>query len=143
MYSVRSDGITHPAGLPHSEIRGSSLDCSSPRRFAAYRVLHRPSAPRHPPCALCSLKQTPVKNKGEPLPSSGPLFPPVCGVGPSHYQTPVRLENKLSLRPASEGVTRSKLEIEQMRLCLSTPRRGALTIAFTPRTILISIALRP
>ncbi len=48
------------SGLPHSEIPGSKLDCSSPRRFAACRVLLRPSAPRHPPCALCSLKQTPT-----------------------------------------------------------------------------------
>ena len=46
----------HSSGLPHSEIRGSKLDCSSPRRIAAYRVLHRPFAPRHPPRALCSLK---------------------------------------------------------------------------------------
>ena len=42
-------------GLPHSEIPGSKLDCSSPRRIVACHVLHRPSAPRHPPCALCSL----------------------------------------------------------------------------------------
>ncbi len=46
------------SGLPHSEIPGSKLDCSSPRRIVACHVLHRPSAPRHPPCALCSLKQT-------------------------------------------------------------------------------------
>jgi hypothetical protein len=43
------------ARLPHSEIPGSKLDCSSPRRIVACHVLHRPSAPRHPPCALCSL----------------------------------------------------------------------------------------
>lgn len=49
----------HSSGLPHSEIRGSKLDCSSPRRIAAYRVLHRPFAPRHPPCALCNLKPKP------------------------------------------------------------------------------------
>lgn len=45
-------------GLPHSEIPGSKPDCSSPRRIAAYRVLLRPSVPRHPPRALCSLKPT-------------------------------------------------------------------------------------
>jgi hypothetical protein len=38
----------------------------------------------------------------------------------------------------SEGVTRSKLEIEQMRLCVPTSRRGMLAPAFTPRTILLT-----
>ena len=41
--------------LPHSDISGSKLACSSPKRFAANRVLRRHSAPRHPPYALCSL----------------------------------------------------------------------------------------
>ena len=44
-----------PAGLPHSEIPGSKPVCGSPRLFAAYRVLLRLSAPRHPPCTLSSL----------------------------------------------------------------------------------------
>ena len=42
-------------GLPHSDICGSSLICSSPQLFAAYRVLHRLPVPRHPPCALIRL----------------------------------------------------------------------------------------
>ena len=44
-----------PAGLPHSDISGSMLVCSSPKLFAAYRVLRRPPMPRHPSCALSSL----------------------------------------------------------------------------------------
>jgi hypothetical protein len=44
-----------PVGFPHSEIPGSKLVCSSPRLIAAYHVLHRLLAPRHPPCALSSL----------------------------------------------------------------------------------------
>ena len=40
------------AGLSHSETRGSKVICTSPRIFAAYRVLHRLREPRHPPCAL-------------------------------------------------------------------------------------------
>ena len=43
------------AGFPHSDISGSSLVSSSPKLFAAYHVLHRLLAPRHPPCALRSL----------------------------------------------------------------------------------------
>ena len=41
-----------PAGLPHSDIRGSRIICISPRLFAAYHVLHRLREPRHPPSAL-------------------------------------------------------------------------------------------
>ncbi len=42
-------------GFPHSDISGSQLICSSPKLFAAYRVLHRLLMPRHSPCALSSL----------------------------------------------------------------------------------------
>ena len=44
-----------PAGFPHSEIPGSKPVCGSPRLIAACHVLHRLSAPRHPPCTLSSL----------------------------------------------------------------------------------------
>src|SRR5262245_56946237 len=44
-----------PAGFPHSEIPGSKPVCGSPRRIAAYHVLLRLSAPRHPPFTLSSL----------------------------------------------------------------------------------------
>ncbi len=44
-----------PAGFPHSEILGSTPVCGSPRLIAACRVLHRRSAPRHPPFTLSSL----------------------------------------------------------------------------------------
>jgi hypothetical protein len=44
-----------PARFPDSETPGSKLACSSPRRFAAGRVLRRLSLPRHPPRALSSL----------------------------------------------------------------------------------------
>ena len=48
-------------GFPHSEIRGSKPVRGSPRLIAAYHVLHRLSAPRHPPDTLLTL---------DPLPSS-------------------------------------------------------------------------
>ena len=41
--------------LPHSEISGSKRICRSPKLIAAYHVLHRLLAPRHPLCALHSL----------------------------------------------------------------------------------------
>ena len=40
------------AGLPHSEIPGSQVTCTSPELIAAYRVLLRLREPRHPPVAL-------------------------------------------------------------------------------------------
>jgi hypothetical protein len=54
MYSARSDQY-ELAGFPHSEISGSRVVCTSPELIAAYHVLHRLHAPRHPPCALSSL----------------------------------------------------------------------------------------
>ena len=40
--------------MPHSEISGSKVVCTSPKLIAAYHVLHRLSVPRHPPSALSS-----------------------------------------------------------------------------------------
>ncbi len=52
-------GITEiEGGFPHSEIRGSKLVRSSPRLIAAYHVLHRLSAPRHPPDTLIALDRS-------------------------------------------------------------------------------------
>ena len=48
-----------PAGFPHSDIHGSSTVCVYPWLFAAFRVLHRLLAPRHPPFALYSLTVRP------------------------------------------------------------------------------------
>ncbi len=42
-------------GFPHSEICGSKVVRTSPQLIAAYHVLHRLSAPRHPPYALQAL----------------------------------------------------------------------------------------
>jgi hypothetical protein len=49
-------GFNQPClGLPHSDIFGSMLASSSPKRFAGNRVLLRLCVPRYPPLALCSL----------------------------------------------------------------------------------------
>ncbi len=45
-------------GFPHSEISGSKPVRSSPELIAAYHVLHRLSAPRHPPNALKALDRS-------------------------------------------------------------------------------------
>ena len=54
IFRRESHDITH-AGFPHSDISGSKLVSSSPKRFVGNHVLHRLSMPRHPPCALRSL----------------------------------------------------------------------------------------
>ena len=50
----RGDGIA-PAGFPHSDIRGSTGICPSPRLFAAYHVLLRLREPQASPVRPCSL----------------------------------------------------------------------------------------
>ena len=57
VFSREYPGIT-PGGFPHSEISGSTPVCGSPKLIAAYHVLHRLLAPRHPPYALSSLTIT-------------------------------------------------------------------------------------
>ena len=44
-----------PVGFPHSDISGSKRACRSPKLIAACCVLHRLSAPRHPPSTLSNL----------------------------------------------------------------------------------------
>ena len=55
LYLFDSIQDTLAGGFPHSDISGSLLICSSPKLFAACRVLHRLLMPRHSPCALFSL----------------------------------------------------------------------------------------
>ena len=50
--------IPHRGGLPHSDTPGSKPARGSSGIFAACHVLHRLLAPRHPPDALLSLKQS-------------------------------------------------------------------------------------
>ena len=52
-------GITEiEGGFPHSEICGSKVVRTSPQLIAAYHVLHRLSAPRHPPDTLIALDRS-------------------------------------------------------------------------------------
>jgi hypothetical protein len=57
-------------GLPHSEIPGSKPVCGSPRLIAACHVLHRFSAPRHPPSTLSSLTIKYLRRESFSLPDS-------------------------------------------------------------------------
>ena len=53
MYSVAD--LRQAEGFPHSEISGSKPARGSPKLIATCYVLHRLSAPRHPPDALIAL----------------------------------------------------------------------------------------
>ena len=66
-------GITEiEGGFPHSEIPGSKPVRGSPGLIAAYHVLHRLSAPRHPPNALMALDRS-HRQRAPFVPTSPPL----------------------------------------------------------------------
>ena len=52
-----------PAGLSHSDTRGSKVICTYPRLIAAYRVLRRLREPRHPPCAFRNFHRCAIPKK--------------------------------------------------------------------------------
>jgi hypothetical protein len=64
-FRVGCKGIT-PCALPHSDIPGSVPAGGSPRLIAAYHVLHRLLAPRHPPCALTCATPAPSRARHTP-----------------------------------------------------------------------------
>ena len=71
-------GITEiEGGFPHSEIRGSKVVRTSPRLIAAYHVLHRLSAPRHPPDTLIALDRSHYRYP-----------PPASALGRAHCRPP-------------------------------------------------------
>src|SRR5208282_6689485 len=57
-------------GFPHSEIFGSKPVRGSPKLIAAYHVLHRLSAPRHPPDTLMALDCSHRQSAFLPVPDS-------------------------------------------------------------------------
>jgi hypothetical protein len=76
--------MTQRAGFPHSEIRGSEVALTFPRLIAECHVLHRLSAPRHPPNALLALvrrnRHTQGKTPGGDRPGTEPEGPPALRV---------------------------------------------------------------
>ena len=62
-------------GFPHSEIHGSMPVRGSPWLIAAYHVLHRLSAPRHPPDTLKTLDRSHYRCPA-PKPLRGPVQEP-------------------------------------------------------------------
>ena len=92
---IQCDDLAEAGGFPHSEILGSKLVRSSPRLIAAYHVLHRLSAPRHPPDALKSLDR-------------------------SHYQCPSSMRLTDLGRPVADVIDRKTSSL--CKICLSAMR---------------------
>jgi hypothetical protein len=93
------------SGLPHSEIPGSKLVRSSPRLIAAYHVLHRLSAPRHPPNALLALDRSRRRCLPTPKPDrSRRMFNP-----PSRALFAVETHRPKTMLPAYPGAKAVKL----------------------------------
>ena len=104
-------------GFPHSEIQGSKPVRGSPRLIAAYHVLHRLSAPRHPPDTLMTLDH-------------------------SHHRCPPGAPERAPTRPGGDIDARhsSIATMPQVQLvtgwtqdlCFQTcPRRGAVRLPVT------------
>ena len=114
-----------PAGLPHSEISGSMLICSSPKLIAAYHVFHRLPVPRHSPCALVRLTfQTFSWNIWYPLDSLLPTkiivtLPFEIAIFLKKELTIIFVSQLLfSFQGTSLSVLFRALKIEQYLLCL-------------------------
>src|SRR5437762_12541447 len=91
MYSADDTRALPRVGFPIRRSRGQRLVSTSPGLFAAAHVLHRLSAPRHPPCALVLLIE---KNTVLPLWS----FQGARGYAPALPRKPAR-------RPVSQNST--------------------------------------
>src|SRR3712207_4848334 len=83
-------------GFPHSDTRGSTIARISPRLFAACHVLHRLSAPRHPPDALIHAPDD-APNLRAPAPER-----PTNNPTNHHHQSTNQPTNKQRRRPRAE-----------------------------------------
>jgi hypothetical protein len=117
-------------GFPHSEIFGSKPVRGSPKLIAAYHVLHRLLAPRHPPNALLALDQLLHLSKNPR--SRGPGFSVPCRGHPPSTE----------LHSHPRGRTNQAALAAQRR-----PRRQDLcflsTMSIKPRTRRITSRLEP
>ena len=120
MYSARD----HPkVGFPHSDIFGSVPVRGSPKLFAAYHVLHRLLAPRHPLNALLSLHLL-LFSTGRAKAARQPLRP-VQGPTPHPEQSlyPRRTSDHRSPRPPTSKTCTFTRPVKQRRpRDLSLPR---------------------
>jgi hypothetical protein len=81
-------------GLPHSGTPGSQPARGSPGRIVVRHALHRLSAPRHPPVALCSLITSNLVLFGDALANQA-IPPPVAEAAAVEPPVPRRRQSAL------------------------------------------------
>jgi hypothetical protein len=115
-------------GLPHSEIRGSTVARTSPRLFAACHVLHRLSVPRHPPDALTSRSPTPSPKRAKRRAwcRCASIAPPMLTHRRSHTHARIRPDGQAG--PAS----RFHDSLHDVKRAENRGRRTDRTRPFTP-----------
>ena len=129
-------GRCHP-GSPHSETRGSSVVGTSPRLFAAVRVLPRLAAPRHPPWTLIRLTILSFQPFAIDLKRTVPEAPlEAQGLEPWTLGLQSRCSSQLSHAPSPAPDADGKRE----NLCLEAFHREALPLpgrlrVFRPRRL--------
>src|SRR6266567_2001902 len=80
MHSARGVQTSLWTGCPIGILRAPRSDAAPPERFAGLRVLHRPSAPRHPPRTLSCLSLPSLLRRGScVIGDAGSLLPFTCG----------------------------------------------------------------
>ena len=126
---VLSNGRGHgmakvEGGFPHSEIQGSKPVRGSPRLIAAYHVLHRLSAPRHPPDTLMTLDHSHHR----------------CPLGEPESSLPIKRTSTLGLvAPTRPGPPSGWTQDLCFRTC---PRRGAVKLPVTEPCLARSVSRR-
>lgn len=135
-------------GFPHSEIPGSKPVRGSPRLIAAYHVLHRLSAPRHPPNTLKSLDRShyPCPPQEPPRGSPSRQRSTVLIVRTTFYHpdTPSRhaITHKAGLTPGHQG-SRRPLDLRPacfnptLRIVFHAPRLKAKAARLRSSTTII------
>ena len=103
-------------GFPHSEILGSKLVRSSPGLIAAYYVLHRLHAPRHPLDALKALDRSHYRC---------PQHPPCALVRRLRHRTGTKSATPLGVAILIGQIKLTRIHVASLRLPGGAGSNGA------------------
>jgi hypothetical protein len=115
------------AGFPHSEIPGSKPIRGSPRLIAAYYVLHRLCAPRHPLNALKALDRSHYRCP-QPRPVQGAI------VGSSTVRSNVGFREDRLVIPGGPGQPKSSPSLNDVKI-RQAPVRAPANPGFSMRRV--------
>lgn len=111
-------------GLPHSDIRGSTIARISPRLIAACHVLHRLLVPRHPLNALLILISSPPARRTKP--HSKARFVLSCPIGQQRNTETLTPDKEVSL--ARHSISPNQIHDVKQR---GTPRALLPAVGFS------------